>query len=99
MRKLTRSWPSLMLMLALGLIGTSACSTPTTKPKLGPEFIDKVRDLEGSVKRNAEYFVVCTAPQRKDPPEPPLAPAWCAWTMQANKSIRANNAIARDAAE
>jgi len=54
------------------------------------------RDLAGSRKRLAEFDVVCVAPTRKDPPEPPMAPAWCAWTMHADKVIRANNVEARN---
>lgn len=85
-----RSWPSLVLMLAVGAI---ACTTPTTKINLGPEFFDKARDLAGSQKRLAEFDVVCVAPTRLKPPKVAMAPAWCAWTMDADRVIRANNAL------
>ena len=90
----TKLWPSTMLMLALGAIGCMGSSTRI--PEIGPAFVDKVRDEAGSRQRLAEFDVVCVAPGRKDPPEPPMAPAWCAWTMQADKSVRANNVKARD---
>ncbi len=80
-------------MLAVFLIG---CTTSCPKINLGPAFVDKERDPHGSAKRLAEFDVVCVAPTRKDPPELALAPAWCAWTQQSHKVIRANNALARD---
>ena len=77
-------------MLALGAM---ACTTPPTETKLGPAFHDLERDPIGSAKRLAEFDVVCVKPIRKKPPEVVTAPSWCAWTMDADRSIRANNAL------
>lgn len=94
MKKLLKFWPSLLLIMLAGLTGCAAvCGS---KPHLGAAFVDAERDLEGSRQRLAEFDVVCVAPTRKDPPEAAMAPAWCEWTKAADRSIRANNAIARD---
>lgn len=61
-------------------------------PDAGPPFIDKVNDAEASARRLAEFDAVCVNPGRQEDPKPPLLPAWCAWTKEANKSIMVNNA-------
>jgi len=94
MKRRPKLWLSTILILALGATG---CMTSSKRiPELGPAFVDKARDEAGSIQRLSEFDVVCVAPGRKDPPEPPMAPGWCAWTMQADKVIRANNVKARD---
>ncbi len=77
-------------MLALG---ATACITTPTKTKLGPPFHDLERDPIGSEKRLAEFDEVCVKPTRLNPPQVVIAPSWCAWTMDADRSIRANNAL------
>jgi hypothetical protein len=80
--------------LAAGL--TSCTKTILIEPYLGAQFFDRERDLAGSEKRLAEFDRVCVAPTRETPPRPALLPLWCAWTMEADKVIRANNALRRD---
>lgn len=89
MLKLTRSWLSLLVML---LLGTSGCGkTYLVIPEYGTAFVDQ-RDTEGSATRLDEFYWVCIKPGKLDPPELSKAPLWCAWTMEADKVIRANNA-------
>ena len=95
MTKPTKFWPSLLVTLLAGLIGCTA-KTILIEPKLGPAFVDQVRDAAGSTARLAEFDAVCVDPTREDPPRPALLPAWCAWTMQADAVIRANNVLRRD---
>jgi hypothetical protein len=85
---------SLLVTLAAGL--TSCTKTVLIEPYLGPAFHDRERDEAASKKRLAEFDRMCVFPTRQDPPRPALLPVWCAWTMQADKVIRANNALRRD---
>lgn len=64
-------------------------------PEIGPAFGDWERDPIGSDRRADEFEAVCVAPATRIPPEVTIAPNWCAWTMQADQVIRANNAKAR----
>lgn len=84
--------PSLLAILAAGWLGCAGA--PIEIPDLGAPFVDSTRDAIGTQMRLIEFDVVCVAPTRKDPPEPPMAPAWCAWTQHADRTIRANNAKA-----
>lgn len=92
MRKRLKFRRSLLATLALGWLGCA--NSPVGIPDLGAPFVDMERDEAGTDQRLAEFEVVCVAPTRKDPPEPAMAPAWCAWTQQADRTIRANNAKA-----
>ena len=93
MQKLLRYSLSL---LALLILGTSGCGKSyLIIPEIGPAFVDPKRDPDGSDTRLDEFYVVCIAPGKAVPPLPSLAPHWCAWTMQADKIIRANNEKAR----
>jgi len=92
MSKLQKFGLSLSAMLLAGLLG---CGLKyVVIPDMGPPFVDQENDAEGSAKRLAEFDVVCVNPGREDPPKAPMAPAWCAWTMDADKTIRVNNAKA-----
>jgi len=89
MRKLQKFGLSLSVMLLAGL---PACGLKyVVIPDLGAAFVDMENDAEGSTKRLTEFDVVCVAPTREEPPKLAMAPAWCAWTMSADKTIRVNN--------
>ena len=65
-------------------------------PDIGPAWIDVERDPVGSLRRMDEFDRICVDPLKETPPRPSEAPAWCAWTPEADKVIRANNVKARD---
>ena len=79
------------------LVGLTSCTNVTlVEPYLGAPFYDRKRDLAASEKRLAEFDEACVNPKRETPPRPVMSPVWCAWTMEADKVIRANNALRRD---
>lgn len=82
------------MTLILGLIGCAG-SSPIVMPELGPAFSDNERDPTGTQARLDEFERICVKPHQERPPRRSEAPAWCAWTMQADKVIRANNAKVR----
>lgn len=65
-------------------------------PELGPPFRDLERDPTGTEARLDEFEEICVKPHHETPPRRSEAPAVCAWIMQADKVIRANNAKVRD---
>ncbi len=97
MQKRLKSWPSLLAMLLAGLLVVAlACGVKSyvVVPELGPPLEDVKRDLEGSQKRLEQFEDVCVRPLRRNPPALPPS-ALCAWIMQADQVIRANNWKAR----
>lgn len=92
---MTRLQKFALSLSATLLAGSLGCANDCPrKPDLGPAFVDIKRDLEGTRARLNEFDVVCVQPTKLPKPQPPLAPSWCAWTMQADSVIRANNAKA-----
>ena len=57
--------------------------------------VDQLRDFDGSVTRLNEFEAVCVRPLHQTP-SGPVPGALCAWMMQVDAVVRANNAKARD---
>jgi hypothetical protein len=80
-----------LLVTGLGCAAKSYVVIPT----IGPELADPKRDFEGSRKRLDQFELVCINPPFRTPPLPEHPTALCAWMMQADQVIRANNEKAR----